>query len=343
MRGALFKLSGALVLAASLVAGWFAFEYTTFLETPLAVGDTPRELHIAPGTSVQEIAAALREQGLISREYLFRWAARLSGKAARLKAGEYRVEPGMTPLALIDLLESGRVLQRSFTIVEGWSYAQLRTAMLANAHLEHTLAGVSDASLMASIDAPGVHPEGRFLPDTYHFPTGTTDVAFLRRAYIAMRQVLEEEWQARAPDLPLQSADEALVLASIIEKETGVASERREIAGVFVRRLQRGMRLETDPTVIYGVGDEFDGNLTRAHLRTDTPYNTYTRHGLPPTPIALPGRAAINAALHPEEGTTLFFVARGDGTHQFSTSYAEHQRAVAEFQLRGHAANNGSE
>lgn len=334
MRGFLFKLSGALVLAASLVVGWFSFEYSTFMETPLTIGDAARELHIAPGTSVPQIALGLREQGLIGKDYLFVWAARLSGKAHQLKAGEFLLEPGMTPPAVIDLLVSGRVVQRAFTIVEGWSFAELRVALRADERIEHTLDDIPDEQLMELIGAPGEHPEGSFLPDTYHFPSATMDVAFLRRAHAQMQQVLEEEWQARAPDLPLESAQQALVLASIIEKETGAASERPAIAGVFVRRLQRGMRLETDPTVIYGVGAKFDGNLTRAHLRTDTPYNTYTRHGLPPTPIALPGRAAIHAALHPEEGTTLFFVARGDGTHQFSTTYAEHQRAVSEFQLR---------
>ena len=343
MRSFLFRLSGALVLAASLVVGWLALEYRTFLETPLAVGDSPRELHVAPGTSVPQIARGLREQGLIGKERLFVWATRLSGKASQLKAGEYLLEPGVTPPALIDLLVSGRVIQRAFTIIEGWTFADLRLALREAPHLSHTLDGVPDEVVMERIGAAGEHPEGRFLPDTYHFPSGTEDVAFLRRAHSAMEQALEEEWQARAANLPLDSPQEALVLASIIEKETGVASERPAIAGVFVRRLIAGMRLETDPTVIYGVGATFDGNLTRAHLRADTPYNTYTRHGLPPTPIAMPGRAALNAALHPEEGDALFFVARGDGTHEFSATYAEHRRAVAEFQLRRHAATTAAQ
>ncbi len=334
MRGFLFKLSGALLLATSLVVGWFFLDYQSFLETPLNLADSPQEIRIEPGTSVPAIANALRERGLIDKSYLFVWAARLSGTANRLKAGEYLLSPGMTPPELLALLVSGRVIQRAFTIVEGWTFADLRRALSADERITQTLDGVSDEEVMTRIGAPGEHPEGRFLPDTYHFPSGTTDVAFLQRAHAAMKTVLAQEWNARAADLPLKSPAEALVLASIIEKETAVAAERAAIAGVFVRRLQRGMRLETDPTVIYGIGTDFDGNLTRADLRADTPYNTYTRRGLPPTPIALPGRASIHAALHPEEGTALFFVARGDGTHEFSTTYAEHRRAVAKYQLR---------
>ena len=334
MRGFLFKLTGLVVLVTSLVAGWFAYEYQTFLQTPLAVGDEPRLLTVEPGTSVPQIARDLAEQGLIRRDYLFLWAAKLSGQAHALKAGEYRLEPGTTPPGLIDLLVSGRVVQHAFTIVEGWTFDELREALREAPRLQHTLAEATDEVLMQAIGAAGVQPEGRFLPDTYHYPAGTTDRQFLGRAYRAMETVLAEAWEGRAEGLPLESPDEALVLASIVEKETGVAGERPAIAGVFVRRLLKGMRLETDPTVIYGVGDEFDGNLRRRDLRADTPYNTYTRHGLPPTPIALPGRAAIEAVMHPADGDALFFVSRGDGTHQFSATYAEHRRAVAEYQLR---------
>ena len=334
MRGFLFKLTGVAVLVASLTAGWFAYEYQTFLQTPLAVGEAGRVLVVEPGTSVPGIGEGLAREGLITHAYLFVWAARLSGKANALKAGEYRVQPGTTPPEFIELLASGRVVQHAFTIVEGWTFAELRAALREAPRLVHTLDDASDEELMQAIGAEAVHPEGRFLPDTYHFPAGTSDRQFLGRAYRAMREVLREEWEQRGDGLPLASPDEALVLASIVEKETGVPSERPAIAGVFTRRLHKGMRLQTDPTVIYGVGADFDGDLTRAHLRTDTPYNTYTRHGLPPTPIALPGRAAINAVMHPADGDALFFVSRGDGTHQFSATYDQHRRAVAEYQLR---------
>ena len=343
MRGLLFKLSGVLVLVGCMVAGWFAYEYQAFLRTPLSVGDQPQVIDIAPGSSLTQIATQLQERGLIGRYYLFVWAVRASGKGQTLKAGEYRIEPDLTPPGLIDLLVSGRVVQHPFTIVEGWRFAELRAELRQAPRLTHTLDDADDAEVMVRIGAAGQHPEGRFLPDTYHFPAGTTDTAFLRRAHRAMQQVLDDEWQARSKDLPLDSPEDALILASIIEKETGVAMERGAIAGVFVRRLQRGMRLETDPTVIYGVGQSFDGNLTRAHLRTDTAYNTYTRYGLPPTPIALPGRAAIHAALHPEQGDALYFVARGDGTHQFSATYAEHRKAVVEFQLRRRSTTAASQ
>ena len=334
MRGLLFKLTGLAVLVASLTAGWFAYEYQTFLHTPLAVGDEPKLLTVSPGASVRGIGAGLAEQGLIAKPHLFVWAARLSGKAHALKAGEYRLDPGTTPPQLIELLVSGKVTQYAFTIVEGWTFDELRAALREAPRLSHTLDGSSAEALMQAIGAEGEHPEGRFLPDTYHYPAGTTEVEFLARAHRAMRDVLQAEWADRSPDLPLDSPYEALVLASIVEKETGLESERPAIAGVFTRRLRKGMRLETDPTVIYGVGETFDGNLTRTHLRTDTPYNTYTRAGLPPTPIALPGRAAIRAVLHPADGDALFFVSRGDGSHEFSATYAEHRRAVAEYQLR---------
>jgi UPF0755 protein len=217
--------------------------------------------------------------------------------------------------------------------VEGWTFRQLLSALRRHEAVRDTLDGLSDEAIMARLGYPGKHPEGRFLPETYQFPRGTSDLEFLRRAYDGMQRALAAAWQGRAEDLPLDSPHEALVLASIVEKETGLASERARIAGVFVRRLRRGMRLQTDPTVIYGLGEAFDGNLRRRDLAADTPYNTYTRAGLPPTPICLPGKAAIEAVMHPAHGTSLYFVARGDGSHQFSDTLEAHNRAVQKYQL----------
>jgi UPF0755 protein len=225
------------------------------------------------------------------------------------------------------------VVQYPLTLVEGWTFRQVMEALQADERLEHLIEDPSAEAVMARLGRRGVHPEGRFFPDTYHFTRGSSDLDILKRAHAAMERVLAEEWEARADGLPIESPDEALILASIIEKETGLASERAEIAGVFVRRLRLGMRLQTDPTVIYGLGDDFDGNLRRADLRNDHPYNTYVHAGLPPTPIALPGREAIRAALNPADGETLYFVARGDGSHAFSVTLEEHNRAVRKYQL----------
>ncbi len=240
----------------------------------------------------------------------------------------------MGPVEVLDLLISGRVIQYPITLVEGWTFRQAVAAILANGRFGNDLAGQSDADLMTALGRPGEHPEGRFFPDTYSFPRRTTGVDVLRRALQRMDQVLAEEWAGRADGLPLRTPYEALTLASIIEKETGLVAERPEIGGVFVRRLEQGMRLQTDPTVIYGMGERFDGNIRRADLQEATPYNTYVIPGLPPTPIALPGRAAIHAALHPVPGDSLYFVARGDGGHVFSATLDQHNRAVREYQLR---------
>lgn len=261
---------------------------------------------------------------------------------ATIQAGEYEVGPQLTPLSLLEKLARGQVIQHRFTLVEGWTVHEMRLALAQDPVLEPTLAGVPDDELLASIGievpiegATGqVSPEGLFLPETYHFTRGTTDAQLLRRAHDALRQALQDAWSTREAALPLASPYEALVLASIVEKETGLPEERAEVAGVFVRRLKLGMRLQTDPTVIYGLGPGFTGPLLRRHLEADTPHNTYTRAGLPPTPIALPGRASINAALNPAPGDTLYFVARGTGGHVFSRTLQEHNRAVAEYRRR---------
>jgi UPF0755 protein len=269
----------------------------------------------------------------LKHPWLLMVLARWQGRAHQIKAGEYRLMPGTTPTMLLDQLVAGKVVQYSLTAVEGWTFQQLLDAVNRHAALEHRLSGLDTAAIMERLGHADEHPEGRFYPDTYHFPRGTTDIAFLRRAYDELHARLDAAWQRRAPGLPYKNPYEALVMASIVEKETAVAAERAAIAGVFVRRLQQGMRLQTDPTVIYGLGPSFDGNLRARDLVEDTPYNTYLHTGLPPTPIALPGMGSIEAALHPAVATSLYFVARGDGTHEFSDTLEQHNRAVARYQL----------
>ena len=260
--------------------------------------------------------------------------ARLTGQDAAMKAGEYRLGPGMRAIDLSALLVSGKVVLHELTLVEGWRFSQALQAVKDNTALTSTLPEYTAAAVMTGLGRPELHPEGRFYPDTYRFPRGATDLAFLQRAFNRMEELLAAEWQTRAGGLPYKNADEALIMASIVERETSVAAERFDIAGVFVRRLQKGMRLQTDPTVIYGLGAAFDGNIRRRDLIADTPYNTYTRRGLPPTPNCLPGRASIHAALHPAPGNSLYFVAKGDGSHYFSATLAEHNAAVRKYQLK---------
>lgn len=337
MRERLFKLIGALVLIGSLALGWMWMEYRAFRDNPMTVGESGQIVTITPGMSLNAVAQQLQQQQLIRNYRLFVWMTRLVGKAARIQAGEYAVKPGMTPPQLLQEMVEGKVHQYAITMVEGITFRELLQQLGDNPYLRHELAGLAGEAVMARIGHPGEHPEGRFLPETYHFPRGLSDVEFLRRAYQAMQERIEHEWQGRAEGLPLKTPYEALTLASIVEKETGLESERRAIAGVFIRRLKKGMRLQTDPTVIYGLGLDFDGNLRRRDLLNDTPYNTYTRRGLPPTPIAMPGADAIHAAVHPDESDKLYFVARGDGSHYFSATLEEHNRAVIEYQLKGRA------
>ncbi len=334
MKQVLYKLTAMGLLAASLLAGWLWWDYSAFLDNPLRLPEAGLELRVEPGQTLTGVARRLGREGVLEHPGYLLWHARWRGRTT-IQAGEYRLAPGTTPVRLLEQITRGEVIQYSLTVVEGWTFRQLMEAVNAHEALDHTLAGADAATVMARLDRPGEHPEGRFLPDTYHFPRGTTDVEFLRRAYRAMEKVLAAEWENRAVGLPLRTPYEALILASIVEKETGLASERAAIAGVFIRRLQRGMRLQSDPTVIYGLGARFDGNLRRADLRRDTPYNTYRRRGLPPTPIALPGRAAIHATLHPEEGDAVYFVSRGDGSHHFSATLEEHNEAVIRYQLKG--------
>jgi len=328
----LFALLALLVAAAG---GLLYRDLSAFAERPLGLPSDGIVVDLPRGQSIRALAGSLRAAGYLDRPALYlEILARLDGSARRIRAGEYRLPAGMAPDALLALLVSGQVLQYPLTIVEGWSVRDLLSNVRNDPILLQTLEGLDGAEIMVRLGRPDMHPEGRFLPDTYHFPRGATDLAFLQRAMQAMDSVLAAEWERRAPGLPLETPERALVLASIVEKETSLAEERARVAGVFVRRLQIGMRLQTDPTVIYGLGEGFDGNLRRRDLQADTDYNTYTRSGLPPTPIALPGRAAIHASLHPAAGDELYFVARGDGSHHFSRTLSEHNAAVRRYQLQ---------
>ena len=303
------------------------------MQQPLNL-QTKTTLHITPGSSLQAISHEMVARDWLSPPYYLLLEGRRQGVAGAIKTGEDEIFPGMTALAVLNLIVSGKVVQYSLTIVEGWSFKQIMQALKESEILEQTLAVSDPEYVMATIGYAGHLAEGRFFPDTYNFPAGTTDVDFLRRAYKAMQQILSAEWQHRATGLPYASSYQALTMASIIEKETAISTERSKIAGVFVRRLQQHMKLQTDPTVIYAMAESFDGNIRQKDLSIDSPYNTYRYKGLPPTPIASPGRASINAALHPQEGDSLYFVAKGDGTHYFSSSLAEHNNAVAKYQLK---------
>jgi UPF0755 protein len=329
----------AILIAALVVIGAAAvWQVDRFLDSPVNVPADGASFEIPPGTPFARVSQRLAEEGIVAHPTLLRLYARVSGKANAVHAGEYLIEPGTTTAALLEQFTRGDVLLYSFTIIEGWNQWDLLRALHAHPHIDAQLSGEDWPALLEELGADTGHPEGLFLPETYHFPRDISDRKLLGQAYALMQTVLGEEWPKRDPDAPVSTPYEALILASIVEKETARPDERHRISGVFARRLEKRMRLQTDPTVIYGIGPEFNGNLTRRDLRTDTPYNTYTRGGLPPTPIAMPGRDAIRAALHPAAGKELFFVATGlgDGSHKFSETKAEHDEAVAEYlkQLR---------
>ncbi len=329
---------GAVLLVAILGVLLVTHQTNRFMETPLAIPAGGLEFDIPAGSSFSSVSRNMVAAKLITNDFWLRAHVRWHGKAGAIQAGHYWIENGATPLSLLEQFTKGTVRLYDFTLVEGWNYRETLKALQANEAVQATMTDEDWPALLESLEATHSHPEGLFLPETYRFPRGTTDRAVLGQAYALMQEVLAAEWNVRSEDAPVQSPYEALILASIVEKETARADERPRIAGVFARRIQQRMRLQTDPTVIYGIGPAFDGNLTRKHLTTDTPYNTYTRHGLPPTPIAMPGRAAINAALNPAAGTELYFVATGlgDGSHRFSATKAEHDAAVAQYlsQLR---------
>ncbi len=334
---------GFLAAAALAVAVLF-LSVVQFLNAAMAIPDDSVVFEVPAGSAFVSISRDLAARGYIEHPDWFRWYARLTGQAGAVHAGEYLVEAGTTPRLLMKMLVGGEVQLYSFTIVEGWTFRDLVAALIDNDNLDVSIVYEDWPATLESFGAEVEHPEGMFLPETYRYAKGTTGVDILRQAYDLMQDTLAEEWQERHQNLPIDSPYEALILASIVEKETALAAERPRIAGVFTRRLEKNMRLQTDPTVIYGLGLDFDGNLTRRHLTTDTPYNTYTRRGLPPTPIALPGRAAINAALQPAAGSELYFVASGlgDGSHKFSDTKAEHDLAVQEYLRRRRTMRNNA-
>ena len=332
----LFFLVSLAVLAILAILGLIA---NRSLNAPLDVPDDGMTFVIRPGMSFTAVSNSLAEQGIVARPRILRWYGSVTGKASSVQAGEYRITKDMSARDLLQAFLSGNVQLYSFAIIEGWNFRELLAAMAGNDAIQSTLTVEDVPRLLDELGTEFEHPEGLFLPETYRFPRGTPDIDVLREAYVLMQKVLAEEWPARDPAVPFSSPYEALILASIVEKETAREDERHRIAGVFVRRLEKRMRLQTDPTVIYGIGPGFNGNLTRTDLRSDSPYNTYTRGGLPPTPIAMPGRMAIHAVLHPEPGAELYFVATGlgDGSHRFSETKEQHDAAVREFLARQRA------
>ena len=339
MVKALIGLLVAAILLAAAGAGWMAW----FAHQPLALRESPLEFTIHPRATLTRAAGDIVQSGVKMSPWQFTTLARVLGRDKTVKAGTYRVEAGITPLGLLDKVARGEVVQAEIALAEGWTFRQMREALDAHPHLRHETRGLPDAEIMRRLGAPDVPAEGRFFPDTYRFARGAADLEILRTAYRTMQRHLEAAWSSRKDDLPLGDPEEALILASIVEKETGRSVDRTAVAAVFLNRLRAGMKLQADPTVIYGMGDKFDGNLRRKDLEADTPYNTYTRTGLPPTPIASPGLASLQAIVNPAESDALYFVSRGDGSSQFSRTLDEHNRAVTKYQLRGRGKSQAGE
>ena len=329
----LLRILAIVIVLGAIAVGALAWWGNKWLQQPIAGLQERTTFEVPRGAHMRSVAALLHERGLLDQPDVWIVWSRLMRRDVALKAGEYDLQPGLTPKGLLLLLSSGQVVLHSITFIEGSTFADVRSALVANEAVRNENRERSDAEVMRALGEPELHPEGQFFPDTYRFPRGTTDLELLTIAHRRMQDELRKAWESRAPDLPLASSYEALVLASIVEKETALERERAQIAGVFVERLRRGMRLQTDPTVIYGMGLTYDGNIRRADLSRDTPYNTYTRPGLPPTPIAMPGLESLQAAVHPDVSGALFFVATGagDGSHYFSKTLAEHNLAVKRY------------
>ncbi|PID63493.1 MAG: aminodeoxychorismate lyase [Gammaproteobacteria bacterium] len=339
------RLVMLVLVVAFVAAGYVFFDYQRFLRTPVVVDGSAKTFTIASGDSVATLVRKFPKQGLVLAQksplrkylarYYFRYLAKESGTENRLKIGEYQLKKGMQPLALLKLFSSDKTVAYKVQFIEGRTFKQLRRALDNNANLKHSIAGMSDADIMKAVGEPTItHPEGMFFPDTYQFHNQSQDISVLKNAYQLMQKNLQKAWEARDPDIKLKSPYELLILASIIEKETGVNSERDKVSGVFHRRLAKNMLLQTDPTVIYGLGDSYDGTIYKSDLKADTPYNTYLHKGLPPTPIAMPSMASLMAAGQPDKGDSIFFVADGDGGHLFTPTYAEHKKAVKAYRQR---------
>lgn len=337
----LAKILLLLIITILVAMGFWVYYVRQYINKPFQVDAPGYIVNVPAGTSVQKIADKLAEDKIMKHPSWFVSWVRSTDARNKIKAGEYLIKPGMTPKTFVEMLVAGRVMQHPITIVEGWTFQQLLQAIQQESNLTQTLVGLTPEEIMAKIGHPNEHPEGRFFPDTYHFPLGTTDMALLQRAYRTLQDKLEGVWATRDPELPFKQPYEALILASLIEKESCVVDEYGEIAGVYVRRLLRNMPLQADPTVIYGAGKNYTGVITNEMLKTVTPYNTYTNSGLPPTPIAFPGKKALYAATHPKPGKTLYFVARPDGKgHVFSETLEAHQGAVKEYRSKRQEAKN---
>lgn len=329
-----FTLIALSFVLAIVLAGGGAAAYAWFWAQRAVDMNAERIQYVVePGSGLRAIAQTMNQAGIEVHPDGFVGLARFSGLDKQLKAGAYEAQRGDSPQRLLERMANGEMVQARLTLVEGWTYQRIRQALRDTPSIKQTLQGVSDEDLLKRLGAEHAHPEGLFLPDTYVFVPGTTDFDVLQQAYRAQQDALQHAWNERSPGLPLDSPYEALILASIIEKETGVGEERARVSGVFVNRLRTGMLLQTDPTVIYGMGARYEGRIRKRDLQTDTPWNTYTRGGLPPTPIASPGRASLHAALHPEEHKYYYFVARGDGSSEFSSNLREHNRAVSKYIL----------
>lgn len=322
------KIIIIIVSLLAIFAVWLGY----YAITPQPLQQAPLELNLVHGSTLKGVAKQLTASGVLNEPWNFVVMARLLGKAGAIKAGNYQLESSLTPLQLLRKITEGDVSQSKLTFIEGWNIYQIRSTLDAHPAIRHDTKGLAERELLKLVGAEENSLEGMIFPDTYYFSNGMSDAAILKRAYRIMQQKIADAWQKRAPDLPYASPYEALIMASIVEKETGKAAERPQIAAVFINRLRIGMRLQTDPTVIYGLGQGFDGNLRKRDLTADSAYNTYTRAGLPPTPIAMPGYESIQAALHPAQTKAIYFVAKGNGSHQFSSSLVEHNRAVNQYQ-----------
>jgi len=329
------RVIGIVLFVAVILMAWFWMDYKQFLNSPIQLKQQQLVYEVKPGSHFRSIKDELASLGILKSPEYFEWYARQAGQASKIRTGEYLLAQGMTPVDLLALLVSGKSISHSLTFIEGWTFKQIRAAIESVPEIQQSLMGLSDADVMKQLGHDDMHPEGRFYPDTYHFTRNTTDADILRRAFSKMHNVLEETWANKDPGLPLSTPYEALILASIIEKETAAPNERELISGVFTRRLRKGMLLQTDPTVIYGMGDDYKGNIRRKDLTQDTPYNTYVHKGLTPTPICMPGGDSIRAAVHPTDGESLYFVAKGNkGEHYFSSTLKEHNSAVRKYQLK---------
>lgn len=328
-----FSVLAIILSSAALSAGYLWYSFQEWLITPLLIPEAGVHYDVDNGKSLSHLSQDLAAQKLLTHPRWLNWYARANQKE-KIHSGEYLFEVGLTPLALLEKLNKGDVILHQVTLLEGWNFKQVMAALDEKPELKHLLSNKTNTERMALLNLPINHLEGWFFPDTYSYSRGTSDIEILTQAYRAMHKLLTEMWQVKPLNLPYDTDYQVLIMASIVEKETGSASERDRIAGVFVRRLQQNMKLQTDPTVIYGMGDSYVGKITREDLTHPSPYNTYTVQGLPPTPIAIPSKASLYAALHPDTGKSLYFVAKGDGTSEFSDTLAEHQRAVARYQIQ---------